>query len=112
FSNMFRNAIAQTSRGARSLHTTPVARKTVTEKVKDVGDKVNKTVGRTLAGAIEKGEQATETTKQTLGNIPCTKTEQAKEKAGEASTVAGQKANETAAKAREGKEETKETLSR
>ncbi|TFK57567.1 hypothetical protein OE88DRAFT_1651364 [Heliocybe sulcata] len=102
---MFRNAIAQTS---RALHTTPVARKTVTETVKETADKVNKTVGQKLAGAIEKGEQATAATKETLG----TKSEEASQKASEASTVAGQKANETAAKAREGKDETKETLSR
>ncbi|EPQ61025.1 hypothetical protein GLOTRDRAFT_109267 [Gloeophyllum trabeum ATCC 11539] len=107
---MFRNAISQTSRatlaGSRQLHSSPVAYKSVTEKVKEVGDKVNKSLGKGLAGAIEKGEKATEATKETLG----TTAEQAKQKTSEASTVAGQKANETAAKAREGKDDTNEAF--
>ena len=37
--------------------------------VYEVADKANKAVGRGLAGAIEKGEEATEATKETLGTI-------------------------------------------
>ncbi|KAI0292245.1 hypothetical protein B0F90DRAFT_283385 [Multifurca ochricompacta] len=52
---------------ARHLHASPVACKTATEKVTEVADKVNKSVGRGLESAIETGEQVTEKTKQTLG---------------------------------------------
>lgn len=82
FSASARSAVASSSRG---LHSTPAAFK-VTEKVAEVADKVrslltaqprteysgsglkvNKKVGQTLASAIEKGEEATEKTKETLG---------------------------------------------
>ncbi|KAL6300276.1 hypothetical protein BKA93DRAFT_740836 [Sparassis latifolia] len=96
---MIRTALASTCRAAvitpaRTFHSSPAAQKTVTEKVGEVAEKVNKTVGRGLASAIEKGEKATEATKHTFGST--------KQKAKEASEVAGQKANQTAAGAREG----------
>lgn len=50
------------------IHDSHVASKTVTEKVADVADKVNKKVGQGLASAIEAGERATEKTKETLGS--------------------------------------------
>lgn len=86
---MLRAAISNTSRTAfvarsHAFHTTPVAAKTVTEKVTEVADKVcveakqqvlehlpriqvNKSVGRGLASAIDKGEKVTEATKETIG---------------------------------------------
>ncbi|KAF7798592.1 hypothetical protein EIP86_009814 [Pleurotus ostreatoroseus] len=76
---MFRAAIASTSLSRTALvaasasgsrvafHTSPVAAKGMTDTVKDVADKVNKRVGKALASGIEKGEQATEATKQTVG---------------------------------------------
>ncbi|GLB36519.1 hypothetical protein LshimejAT787_0308070 [Lyophyllum shimeji] len=51
----------------RALHSTPVAG-TVTERVSEVADKVNKGVGRKLADAIETGEKVTEATKETVGS--------------------------------------------
>jgi len=51
----------------RQLHASLVASKSVTEKVSDVADKVNKSVGQGLASAIETGEQVTEKTKETYG---------------------------------------------
>ncbi|KAJ7770890.1 hypothetical protein DFH07DRAFT_805605 [Mycena maculata] len=95
---MFRSAIARSSVArARPFHSTPTTLKTVTEKVSEVVDTVNKKLGKGLADAIETGEQATQATKETLQST----TEQGKKKAGEASTVAGQKKNEAAAGARE-----------
>ncbi|KAH9170320.1 hypothetical protein EDB89DRAFT_1326482 [Lactarius sanguifluus] len=55
----------------RQLHASPTAFKTATEKAAEVADKVNKSVGRGLASAIETGEQVTEKTKQTLGKHAC-----------------------------------------
>jgi hypothetical protein len=70
---------------------------------------VNKKLGKTLAGAIETGEQAAETTKDTLSMcshfvsacpplthlfIAESTTEEGKQKAGEAASFAGQKKNE------------------
>ena len=80
----------------RSLHSSPVAYKTITEKVSEVADtvsayvsplvplllttfQVNKKVGQGLASAIDAGEKATNATK---------------EKAAQASNVAGEKAGE------------------
>lgn len=122
FSASARSAVASSSRG---FHSTPAAFK-VTEKVVEVADKVcffltaqsgaefsssgfqvNKKVGQTLASAIEKGEEATEKTKETLGEymlccrVPrasltscVTLVGTAKDKASEASSVASQKANQ------------------
>ncbi|KAF8261822.1 hypothetical protein EI94DRAFT_1434377, partial [Lactarius quietus] len=51
----------------RKLHASPAAFKSATEKAAEVADKLNKSVGKGLASAIETGEQVTEKTKQTLG---------------------------------------------
>ncbi|KAG5646050.1 hypothetical protein DXG03_004473 [Asterophora parasitica] len=75
---------------ARTRHSTPVAAKTVTEKVSEVADKVNKKVGKRLASAIETGEQATQSAKETLGSA----TEETKETAENASDLAKQKTNQ------------------
>ncbi|KAF8912959.1 hypothetical protein CPB84DRAFT_1841392 [Gymnopilus junonius] len=87
--------------GSRQLHASPTARKTVTEKVTEVADKVNKGVGKTLASAIEKGEKATNVAKETLEST----SEEAKSKVEEAEGRLKHKANETVAKAREAKDE-------
>lgn len=72
---------------SRAFHASPVAAKTATEKVKEVADQVlsiallltwigylsiwwnqvNKTLGQKLAAGIEKGEELTEKTKETVG---------------------------------------------
>ncbi|EEB88358.1 hypothetical protein MPER_13843 [Moniliophthora perniciosa FA553] len=105
---MFRTALATVSRpaGVRALHSTPVAAKTVTEKVSEVADTVNKKVGKGLASAIDKGENAAQSTKETISS----KAGEAKQKGSEASTVAGQKANQAAAGAREAKEDFKKEV--
>jgi len=72
----------------RYLHTSPIVCKTTTEKVAEVADKVNKSVGRGLASAIETGEQVTEKTKETLGTT--------KEKAMGDAKSAAEKTNEAA----------------
>ncbi|KAF9040361.1 hypothetical protein BDZ89DRAFT_1109876 [Hymenopellis radicata] len=85
----------------RSLHTTPVARKTVTEKVSEMADSVNKKLGKGLASALETGEQATKATKETLGST----VESAKQKSKDTANVAGQKMNQAEAGAREAKQD-------
>jgi len=67
----------------RHIHSSPAAYKSVTEKVGEVADKVmhllpvalwyltieqvNKSVGKGLADAIDKGEKATNAAKDTIG---------------------------------------------
>ena len=70
----------------------------------EVADKANKAVGRGLASAVEKGEEATEATKETLGmafNAPDTPKKLTRADAGttaaktkQSADVAGQKANQ------------------
>ncbi len=86
---MFHTVLASASRrtaftsSTRAFHYSPVANKSVVDKVKEVADnvcspptqrstllkvrQVNKTVGKSLAGAIEKGEQATDAAKSAAG---------------------------------------------
>ncbi|EKM60711.1 uncharacterized protein PHACADRAFT_83001 [Phanerochaete carnosa HHB-10118-sp] len=93
--------------------------------VKEAADKVNKQAGRGLASTIEKGEDVTEKTKETLGKPEWspsyvtlhgagTASAQTKQTAArtaqeteETANVAKHKANQTAAGAREGKEDFK-----
>ncbi|EIN13429.1 hypothetical protein PUNSTDRAFT_58405 [Punctularia strigosozonata HHB-11173 SS5] len=103
---MFRTAI--TARipalsAARAFHYTPAAAESAAEKVKKTAKDVNIKVGQTLAAGIEKGEKATQATKETLG----VKTEQAKQGAKEDADLVGQKANQAAAGARVAKEDFK-----
>ncbi|TFK36783.1 hypothetical protein BDQ12DRAFT_713757 [Crucibulum laeve] len=101
---MFRTVITSTARpfvSRRAFSTSPVACKTVTEKVSEVADKVNKKVGQGLASAIDKGEHATNAAKETIG---ATATE-AKQDAEHAGRVTGQKAHQAAAGAREAKKD-------
>ncbi|KAG7091086.1 hypothetical protein E1B28_010142 [Marasmius oreades] len=126
---MFRNAITSVSRplalqGARALHSTPVASKTVTEKVSEVADKVNKSVGKGLASAIDKGENVAQSTKEVMGSASqqakekgneaydaaSQKTNQATEKGKEASNTASHKANQAAAGARQASEDFKKEV--
>ncbi|KAJ6519379.1 hypothetical protein C8R45DRAFT_951291 [Mycena sanguinolenta] len=106
-SNITRSTLARSS-AARTFHTTPAARKTLTEKVAEKADKVNKDVGKGLAGAIETGQHAAAATKNALGGTA----QEGKKKAGEAATVVGQKKNEAAATAHETKDKAKEDLSK
>ncbi|THU91651.1 hypothetical protein K435DRAFT_673748 [Dendrothele bispora CBS 962.96] len=98
---MYRSALSSVTRplvasSVRTIHSSPISRKTATEKVKEVADTVNKKVGKGLASAIDKGEQATEATKEAMGSASA----EAKEKSKEAE----QKANQAAAGAREAKD--------
>ncbi|KAF8061020.1 hypothetical protein FPV67DRAFT_1512489 [Lyophyllum atratum] len=100
------SAVRLSFANARALHSTPLAAKSVTEKVSEVADKVNKNVGKKLASAIETGEKATQATKETLGSA----TQETKEKAAETAKVAEQKKNQAAAGAREAKEDFKQEV--
>ncbi|KAG1810046.1 uncharacterized protein HD556DRAFT_22997 [Suillus plorans] len=98
---MFRNAITSNARictasYTRSIHATPAA-STVTEKVSEMADKVNKKVGQGLASAIETGEKAAGKTKETLGSTTASakqKTEDAKQTTQETTEQAKQKVNQ------------------
>jgi len=98
FNMYYRSGI---TRSLRLFATTPAARKTAAEKVKEAGDTVNKKLGQTLAAGIEKGEHATEKVKKTVGM----KSEQAKESAQEAKQTAEHKAGQMAAGAHKAKED-------
>ncbi|KAF8979166.1 hypothetical protein BDQ17DRAFT_1265006, partial [Cyathus striatus] len=82
------------------------ARKTVTEKVSEVADKVNKKVGKGLASAIETGEKATNVAKEKIG----ASAEETKHKAQEAGQYAEHKANQATAGAREAKKDVEQEL--
>ncbi|KAF9458746.1 hypothetical protein BDZ94DRAFT_70699 [Collybia nuda] len=124
FASLFHITRSSTARisylQARTIHSSPVAYKTVTEKVSEVADKVNRKVGKGLASAIETGENATQVTKEKLGlHHICSPglinpdfslylgstVEQSKEKADHASNLASQKTNQAAAGAREAKKD-------
>ncbi|KAK0455906.1 hypothetical protein EV421DRAFT_1749375, partial [Armillaria borealis] len=84
------SAVQKRPSASSFLHTTPVARKTLTEKATDAADTVNKKLGKGLASAIEGGEKAAAATKDTSASA----THTTKEKASETSKVAGQKVNQ------------------
>ncbi|KIJ68789.1 hypothetical protein HYDPIDRAFT_37223 [Hydnomerulius pinastri MD-312] len=133
---MMRMAASQATRSLRSvrvhnldpytrhIHVTSVASKSVTGKVSEVADKLNKKVGQGLASAIETGEKATEKTKETLGSSTETAKqkaehakqaahetgEHAKQTAQQTGEQAKQKVNEAGSKARETKEDVKRDL--
>ncbi|KAF8203142.1 hypothetical protein BJ912DRAFT_942981 [Pholiota molesta] len=78
------------TRSRRAFHASPAAQKTpLTEKVAEVADKVNRTVGKSLADALDKGEKATYKAKETLVSTA----EQTKKKAEEAKRVIEPKAD-------------------
>jgi Skp family chaperone for outer membrane proteins len=98
-----RAIVAPVQARSRLIHSTPAAYKTVTEKVTEVADKVNKSVGKGLADAIDKGEKATHAAKDTIQSVTkdtATKTEQS---AKETATQAKQKTYQAEAGAREAK---------
>ncbi|KLO20019.1 hypothetical protein SCHPADRAFT_863750 [Schizopora paradoxa] len=86
---------------ARSIHSSPVACRTVTEAVKETAHKVNIGVGQTLAKGIEKGGKATETVQETVG----VKTQEAKQKTNEATATARHKAGQAQQGAKEAKQD-------
>lgn len=57
----------------------------MTEKVTEVADKVNKSVGKGLASAIDTGEKAVDSTKNTLGSTKRKATDVTQEKVDQAS---------------------------
>ncbi|EJD04230.1 uncharacterized protein FOMMEDRAFT_19490 [Fomitiporia mediterranea MF3/22] len=98
---------------ARSLHASPVACKTVTEKVKEAAHNVNLKVGQTLAHGLEKGEEVTEKTQHMAGTAKSKAEETAgtaKTKANESGEVAKQKANQASAGATQAKEDLKKEM--
>ncbi|GAW08346.1 f1 atpase assembly protein 11 [Lentinula edodes] len=102
--SLFRTAISRVSAtsSVRAFHASPAAFKTVTEKVSEVAENVNKKLGQGLASAIEKGEDATSSTKESLRS--------AADKTKEGATVAKQKANQASAGATEAKEDFKKEV--
>ncbi|KIL70549.1 hypothetical protein M378DRAFT_155479 [Amanita muscaria Koide BX008] len=51
------------------LHPSPVVSKSLTDKVTEAADKVNKKMGKGLASAIEVGEKATQSAKESMGSM-------------------------------------------
>jgi len=107
---MFRYAISVTPLRVslfpayRCLHVSPIVSKTTTEKAAEVADKVNKSVGRGLASAIETGEQVTEKTKENLGTTKDKTMGSVKsgaDKSKEATRATTEKASKMASKAKE-----------
>jgi len=90
----------------RQLHSSPVARKTVTEKVSEVADKVNKSVGKGLAGAIDTGEKAVDSTKDTLGSTK----RKASSASQDAQGMAQEKMNQASESTKQATENTKQKL--
>lgn len=102
---MFRTSIVaiRPSLARRALHASPTSFKTVKETVAEVADsvrvahrcsisyssvlQVNKKVGKGLASALETGQKAAETTKETVGSAA----EQTKYKTNETSAQAAHK---------------------
>ncbi|KAJ3860126.1 hypothetical protein EV359DRAFT_49733 [Lentinula novae-zelandiae] len=106
--SLFRTAISRVSATSslRAFHASPAASKTVTEKVSEMAENVNKKLGQGLASAIEKGEDATSSTKESLRAF----FRSAADKTKEGATVAKQKANQASAGATEAKEDFKKEV--
>ncbi|KAF9569862.1 hypothetical protein CPC08DRAFT_756839 [Agrocybe pediades] len=99
--------------GARRLHASPVARKTVTEKVTEVADKLNKGIGKGLASAIDKGEEVTQSAKETIDTASKQTKQQAnvgEAKLKEKGQELKEKGHEAAGTARKVKEDVKRDL--
>jgi len=100
---MFRTALATTSIAPRRLvatrafHATPAASKSAVDQVKDAAKTVNKKVGEALAAGIDKGEEATEKTKEAVGS---------------SAEKADAKKNQAAAGAREAKDDFKKEVNK
>ncbi|KAF8634416.1 hypothetical protein AX15_000867 [Amanita polypyramis BW_CC] len=63
------NSLSQIPTPTRLLHSSPVAAKSVTDKVSEAADKVSKRMGKGLASAIEAGEKAAQTAKDSMGSV-------------------------------------------
>ncbi|KAJ3796447.1 hypothetical protein GGU11DRAFT_685790 [Lentinula aff. detonsa] len=94
----------------RAFHASPTASKTITEKVSEVADNVNKKLGKGLASAIDKGEQATASTQDSLGMSTWNLKRNAAQKTQESATAAKQKANQASAGATQAKEDFKKEV--
>jgi len=108
---MYRSIIASAAPrraivASRSLHASPAAFKSLTDKVKETAHNVNLKVGQTLAAGIEKGEETTDTVKKTAGAT----TERASHEASQASQTASHKAGKAAQGAKEAKEDFKRNV--
>ncbi|KIM33171.1 hypothetical protein M408DRAFT_61157 [Serendipita vermifera MAFF 305830] len=108
---MYRTTIIRAARPlaiqSRTLHSTPVAFKTVTEKAKDMAETVNKKVGQGLASVIDKGEQVTQSAKETVGSA----SEKTKQKTQEGATYfITNRTLQAAAGANEAKEDFKKEM--
>jgi len=100
---MYRTITIRTTRSlavpSRTLHSSPVTLKSATEKAKEVASDVNIKIGKTLASAIDKGEKAAQSAKETVGVGAKEGTEKVK-----------QKGNQAAAGATEAKEDFKREM--
>ncbi|KAH7393916.1 hypothetical protein DE146DRAFT_633854 [Phaeosphaeria sp. MPI-PUGE-AT-0046c] len=95
---MFRQQIA---RQARLFSTTPVARKSPVETIKDAAKAVDRTISGAAVKGIEKGEQAADAVKQAVPETTGEAKGQANEMAGKAKGKANELAGEAKGKAAE-----------
>ncbi|KAF7320069.1 hypothetical protein MKEN_00791200 [Mycena kentingensis (nom. inval.)] len=100
---MLRTITRSVASNARSFHYTAPAHKTVTEKVSEVADTVNKKVGKGLADAIGAGQEAAAKTKETLQST----SETVKDTTEKNAKAADQTLNQTTASARQAAEDVK-----
>ncbi|GJJ13936.1 hypothetical protein Clacol_008193 [Clathrus columnatus] len=98
YKQVFSRRLLQNS-GFRKFSVSHVRQKTVTEKVSEVAQNLNKKVGQGLASAIETGEKATEKTKEVMGDT----SKEAKEKGKEMENVASREAKKLGSEAHSAK---------
>ncbi|KAJ4300668.1 hypothetical protein N0V90_002755 [Kalmusia sp. IMI 367209] len=101
---MFRTQIA---RQARLFSTSPIARKSPVETVKDAAKAVDKTISGAAVKGIEKGEKAAEAIKHAVPESTGQAKGQAHEVAGQAKGKASELSGEAKGKAQELKGEAK-----
>ncbi|KAF3049217.1 hypothetical protein E8E11_005660 [Didymella keratinophila] len=104
---MFRSQIA---RQARLFSTTPVARKSPVETIKDAAKAVDRTISGAAVKGIEKGEQAAEAIKEATPNSTSEAKGQANEALGQAKGKASELQGEASKKAKEAEGEINKKL--
>ncbi|KAJ4405104.1 hypothetical protein N0V91_005466 [Didymella pomorum] len=104
---MFRSQIA---RQARLFSTTPVARKSPVETIKDAAKAVDRTISGAAVKGIEKGEQAAEAIKEATPNSTSEAKGQANEALGQAKGKAAELQGEASKKAKEAEGEINKKL--
>ncbi|KAI4711410.1 hypothetical protein J4E89_003975 [Alternaria sp. Ai002NY15] len=104
---MFRQQIA---RQARLFSTTPIARKSPVEAIKDAAKAVDRTISGAAVKGIEKGEEVAGAVKESTPDTTGEAKGQAKEMAGEAKGKAQELKGEAKGKAQELKGEAKSKM--